>query len=251
MARDEAAARTLPEGCGLLRFYAWKRPTLSFGRNEPARDRFDPQELAAAAIDVVRRPTGGRAVLHDRELTYSVVLPLRGAVGGPGGPREIYTRVNRALAAGLASLHVPAEVAGTGAVARPDAGPCFDMPAPGEVVAHGRKLVGSAQVRIGGALLQHGSILLYDDQGRIDHLARARDVRTSSGPAPITLAELTETPPSRTELAAALEATFRAELGGEWRSAPGNPSEGWGGITPGVEEELRRHHESGAWVWRR
>src|SRR6185312_6462234 len=80
MAMDEAlmahAART---GQWVLRVYAWSSPTLSFGRNQRALGAYDRARLAERGIDVVRRPTGGRAILHDREVTYSVVGPVRDA----------------------------------------------------------------------------------------------------------------------------------------------------------------------------
>jgi len=265
MARDEAAARTLPSrdpGCGLLRFYQWARPTLSLGRNEPARHRFDPQALTEAGVDVVRRPTGGRAVLHDRELTYSVVVPLssrregEGAFAGPGGPRALYTRINEALAGGLQRLGVPAEVAGDQPVAPLDAGPCFDLPAPGEVIARGRKLVGSAQARIGGALLQHGSILIHDDQPRITGLLKPGAVMTPSAAPPISLHELLGEVPEIQALAQTLSTAFAEAFPGEWsRWSPDSGQNGAGEGPPSVAEQaeadLLAHHRSADWVWRR
>src|SRR5690606_17502269 len=100
--------------------------------------------VASRAVDFVRRPTGGRAVLHDRELTYAVVVPHRAL----GGPRAAYRAINEALVMGLRALGVDASVSERGRVLPPDAGPCFQVAAPGEVVADGRKLVGSAQARL-------------------------------------------------------------------------------------------------------
>src|SRR5690606_669373 len=103
------------------------------------------------------RPTGGREVLHDRELTYAVVVPLRAF----GGLRALHRLVNGALVEALRSLGVAADLAPPdGRALRPDAGPCFGGPAEGEVTVGGRKLIGSAQVRVGGAVLQHGSLRL-------------------------------------------------------------------------------------------
>ncbi|MDT8367996.1 MAG: hypothetical protein RQ745_02225 [Longimicrobiales bacterium] len=227
MARDAALARLVSVGvaradppAAFLRFYAWARPTLSFGRNEPARARFDPGALAEAGVDAVRRSTGGRVVLHDREVTYAVVVPARAL----GGPRETYRRIHAALARGLAAMGAEIALAEDAPAARPDAGPCFDLPAGGEVTARGRKLVGSAQARIGGALLQHGSILLADDQGRIAELARGSVPPAGAvpGDAParaISLAEILGSPPGFTEVVDALLRAFRAELPGEWTEA--------------------------------
>jgi lipoate-protein ligase A len=119
-------------------------------------------------MDVVRRPTGGRALLHDREVTYAVAAPQ--SAGEP--LRESYARINRLLLAGLQALGVAARVARpAGRAPLPDGAPCFETPTAGELVLDGAKLVGSAQWREGGALLQHGSILVDDDQARLAELA--------------------------------------------------------------------------------
>src|SRR3954468_9964962 len=91
MARDSALqARAAHTGETVFSVYSWSRPTLSFGRNQPARGQYDLKKIRAAGIDVVRRPTGGRAILHHREVTYSVTAP----VDGEGSLRETYTRIN-------------------------------------------------------------------------------------------------------------------------------------------------------------
>lgn len=163
MALDHALAACLRPTEAVVRFYGWSSPTISFGKNEPAA-RVGAGKHAVEP-EYVRRPTGGRAVLHDVELTYAVVVPLDAF----GGLREAYLRINEALAMAIRSLGVAVDVAGAGPGAvtpplPPDAGPCFQTPAPGEIVAAGRKVVGSAQARLEGVLLQHGSILLAGDQ---------------------------------------------------------------------------------------
>ena len=169
MARDHALAELATRGEGVLRFYAWDRPTISFGRNEPARRLYDPAAVACSGYGLVRRPTGGGTVLHDAELTYAVVIPDRSL----GGARRAYSLIGASLAEGLIEMGVPAEAITDAPPATPrSAGPCFADSAPGEVVSGGRKLVGSAQARIGGALLQHGSILLDGDQDALSLLAR-------------------------------------------------------------------------------
>lgn len=170
MALDHALATESVEGEAVLRLYGWTRPTVSFGRNEPAREAYGP----ADGVDWVRRPTGGRAVLHDAEVTYAVVAPA----GALGGPRQAYRRINEALAGALASLGAPVALSGPAAVPTLDAGPCFQSPAEGEVTLDGRKLVGSAQARVEGALLQHGSILLAGDQTLLQDLRRDAEPAT-------------------------------------------------------------------------
>ena len=236
MAVDHALATELEPDTGVLRLYRWDRPTLSFGRNEPARGIYDPAVADAAGIGVVRRPTGGRAVLHDQELTYSVVV----AVGALGGLRETYRKINEALVDAMRALGVQASLAaGSGTMPTPDAGPCFDMPAEGEVVAGGRKLVGSAQVRIGRSVLQHGSIILDGDQGAIARLG---------GPVPsppATLASLLGRVPDRGVLDEALGVAFSRRLGGDWLPSELSSEE------QAVVEERESAYLDPGWTWRR
>jgi len=151
-----------------VRFYGWAPPCLSLGRHQPA-GAADLAFCRKEGIDVVRRPTGGRAVLHHRELTYAVTAPVDGVVL-PAAVQAAYRRIAGALAAGLRELGVDAglsEDPARGALPRPtESVPCFRAPAGGEVVAGGRKLAGSAVRLKGGAILQHGSILL-DWDGRL------------------------------------------------------------------------------------
>ncbi len=169
MATDAALmAHARRTGLATFRVYSWDRPTLSLGRHERARDRFDAARIAAQGIGVVRRPTGGRALLHHREVTYSVTAP----VGAPS-LRESYAAINSVLLDALARLGVSAAIAGSARrlrPLRPEGAACFAEPSAGELTVGGAKLVGSAQLREAGALLQHGSILLADDQGTIEAL---------------------------------------------------------------------------------
>jgi lipoate-protein ligase A len=164
MACDVALlARARRTGEAVLRVYAWERPTLSLGRHEAARAHYDAAAIAAAGVALVRRPTGGRALLHDHEVTYSITAPL---VAGESLPASV-RRFNRLLLGALHALGVPAVEAQAVRALRPEGAACFAEPSAGELTLHGRKLVGSAQVREHDALLQHGSILLTDDQHRI------------------------------------------------------------------------------------
>lgn len=167
MATDAALmAEARRTGSATLRVYAWDRPTLSFGRHERTRDRFDPARIEARGIGVVRRPTGGRALLHHHEVTYSVTAPANAMSLG-----ESYAAINALLLDALARLGVIAHVAAAvRRPLRPEGAACFAEPAAGELTVDGLKLVGSAQLREAGALLQHGSILIADDQGIIADL---------------------------------------------------------------------------------
>jgi lipoate-protein ligase A len=169
MALDEALLeRARESGQAVFRVYTWADPTLSFGRNQTALGVYDATRAEAEGVAVVRRLTGGRALLHHREVTYSVTAPL--TLGA--SLRESYDRINRLVVAGLRRLGVAVEVAVPRERApAPSVAPCFERPAAGELVFAGRKLVGSAQWRDVGALLQHGSILVEDDQPMITVLS--------------------------------------------------------------------------------
>ncbi len=200
MARDIALlARAGRTGETVFSIYSWATPTLSFGRHQLAAGRYDPHRLNAAAVDVVRRPTGGRAILHHREVTYSVTAPIQGEP-----LRTTYARINRILLNGLSRLGVTATIAApSNRAVTPTALPCFQLPSEGELVAAGRKLVGSAQWRDESALLQHGSILVDDDQSSLPSFAAGRAEAATDGavPPPATLNALLGRSPDASEVA--------------------------------------------------
>jgi lipoate-protein ligase A len=237
MARDQALAEALTPGEGVFRVYSWDPPTVSFGKNEPARGLYDEEAAARRGVEFVRRPTGGRAVLHDKELTYSLVLP----VGAIGGLKETYRTVNIGLLRGLESLGASAALAeALGPSLPPDSGPCFQLPAEGEVTALGRKLIGSAQARIGGCILQHGSLILDGDQDLVGMLRG--DTEPVSPPA--TLRSLLGTVPDWDALALALESGLAHTLGGTW--SHGTLGEG----ELDAARRLEARYLDPEWTWR-
>jgi len=168
MAIDEAILNALAEGRSLptLRFFAWEPPCLSIGYNQAA-DEVDITRCQQAGVDLIRRPTGGRAILHTDELTYSIVAP-QGEPRVAGGVVESYRRLSAGLVRGLRLLGVDVAQAEAGHGQDADvSAACFDAPSAYEVTAGGKKLVGSAQVRRRGAVLQHGSLPLQGDITRI------------------------------------------------------------------------------------
>jgi lipoate-protein ligase A len=249
MALDEALLDGARLGSVTLRFYAWNPPCLSFGRNQVARGRYDPDRARERGIDCVRRPTGGRAVLHDREITYCVTAPD----DLWGGLREGYGRINRALGRGLAELGVPLDPGvtrrGRGSKNPPAPPPiaraCFRDPLPGELTSGGRKLVGSAQWRADGALLQHGSILLHDDQPVVDELRTQStgDLPSQSGACSLH-ALLGRVPPTGRMLEA-LAAGFGEEF--EVSLEPDEPTAG----ELRAAERLQTRYGDPDWTWRR
>lgn len=247
MAWDHTLALGLPPGLGVVRLYGWSRPTLSLGRNEPGRGVFEPDRLRAHGVDLVRRPTGGRSVLHDRELTYAVVAPLKAL----GGARATYEVVNRGLAEGLATLGVSAALAGAGPSLPPDAGPCFREPTQGEVVSEGRKLIGSAQARVGSALLQHGSILLEDGQHRLDTLRVGGADSTPPATDDGGIRGVLKRRVGVGEVARAVGEGLQRTLPGDWRPTRGGASLGETGLPSEPAPELLARYRSPEWSWRR
>jgi len=190
MALDEAVLESVTAGAAppTLRFYDWQPATISIGYAQRIGD-FDEQRIAAAGLGFVRRPSGGRGVLHRHEVTYCICCPdsdWRVA----GGVTESYRRLSDGFLTGLRQLGVDGRLATSMAAGaageREKAGSaaCFDAPSRYELTATGRKLVGSAQWRSGGGVLQHGSVPLAGDVAEIvDYLAlserereRARDL---------------------------------------------------------------------------
>jgi lipoate-protein ligase A len=211
-------------GACFLRLYRWSPPCLSFGRNEPAATRYDRAAIERLEIDVVRRPTGGRAVWHDAEVTYAVAAP----VAVFGSLRDSYRAIHTRLACALRELGVPAELApDTGRRIPLESGACFAQAAGGEVTVSGRKLVGSAQVRQGGALLQHGSILLDGSQDVVAAVSR----QLCPGGAHTTLAAELGRPVTFTEVADSITATWGEPFTAPARFRPLPPvsarSESW------------------------
>ncbi len=244
MALDEALmARARRTGETVLRVYAWSAPTLSLGRNQRAAGLYDESALARRGIEVVRRPTGGRALLHHREVTYSVTAPVTEGEGEGEGVRPAYERINALLTAALAQLHVDVEIARPARRAlTPSEVPCFAEPAAGELVLNGRKLVGSAQWRDDGALLQHGSILVDDDQATLPSLIRTA---TNAPPPPATLRAALGREPEPGEIVSALWQSVRSLVDPEASPLV---------IDPETREDATRlamRYRDPTWTWRR
>lgn len=238
MAIDEwLLVRARRDGVGTVRVYSWDAPTASFGRHQSARRGFDPERARTRGIGIVRRLTGGRAVLHHREITYAVAAP----VTPERDLRSDYAAINGLLLAALCRIGVDARVVPGGRrLPPPGSAPCFELPAPGELVVEGRKLVGSAQYREATAWLQHGSILVHDDQYRLREIAHG-DVPVTDA---ATLASILGRDVSPSEFAAAL----RTAVAERWDDT----------LTDVAADVARREaapfqatYEGDAWTWRR
>jgi lipoate-protein ligase A len=187
MALDEFLFRTLPDKPGtVVRFYRWERPTASLGYGQKAEKVVDLAYCRSHGIDVVRRPTGGKLVLHNREVTYSVASSdaerFTPTVAGS------YKLISRGLVRGLERMGLRPTLSGQAppSYARGTM-PCFSHPAQDEVELDGRKIIGSAQKRVGGKFVQHGSIPLAADE----ELLQAVSFR-QGGPGGIRMTSLSE-----------------------------------------------------------
>jgi lipoyl(octanoyl) transferase len=178
MAVDEAILHAHRDGLvpPTLRFYGWQPAAVSLGYFQRANAEIDLAVCREQGIDVVRRLTGGRAVLHDAELTYSIIV----REGHPILPKTItasYRFISEGLLAGLKRLGIEAQMTVPQAAygqsqKRHTSAACFDAPSHYEITVERRKLVGSAQVRKDGILLQHGSILLKFSAVKVVSLLR-------------------------------------------------------------------------------
>jgi len=170
MAVDEAILQLHSEGKvpPTVRFYTWEPATLSIGYFQKAEKEIDFAELRKHQLGFVRRPTGGRAVLHDQELTYSVVVSERHPKM-PSSVTEAYKVISMGLLHGFQNLNLQAEMVSLASeeekekYSSPGSSACFDSPSWYELVVEGKKVAGSAQTRQKGVILQHGSILLDMD----------------------------------------------------------------------------------------
>ncbi|MDA5107033.1 biotin/lipoate A/B protein ligase family protein [Brevibacillus thermoruber] len=170
MAVDEAILQLHSEGKvpPTVRFYTWNPATLSIGYFQKAAKEINLEALRERGLGFVRRPTGGRAVLHDQELTYSVVVS-ESHPKMPSSVTEAYKVISMGLLHGFQRLGLHAEMVSLATeeekekYSSPGSSACFDSPSWYELVVEGKKVAGSAQTRQKGVILQHGSILLEMD----------------------------------------------------------------------------------------
>ncbi len=168
MALDESILEHIGRGESMptLRLYAWEPACLSLGHAQPFAD-VDMRRLKARGWEVVRRATGGRAILHTDEITYSVIAPNE-EPHVAGTVLESYNRLAQALLLAVQQLDLPVEMekgrVENGSAANPV---CFEVPSTYEITVNGKKLIGSAQARKKEGVLQHGSLPLTGDLTRI------------------------------------------------------------------------------------
>jgi lipoate-protein ligase A len=215
MAVDEAILIKHSEGKvpPTVRFYTWNPATLSIGYFQKAEKEIDMEAVKRNGLGFVRRPTGGRAVLHDQELTYSVIVSESHAKM-PSSVTEAYKVISMGLLHGFQQLGLQAEMVSLASeeekekYSSPGSSACFDSPSWYELVVEGKKVAGSAQTRQKGVILQHGSILLDMDvellfsllkfpservkQRMIDSFKQKAVTINEVSPRPVSLAEAVE-----------------------------------------------------------
>lgn len=174
MALDEALLDWNSEGKipPVIRFYGWDPATLSIGYFQKVEKEINMEQVKAHGLGFVRRPTGGRGVLHEHELTYSVIVSEE----HPDMPKTV-TEAYRVISEGIlkgfhhlgmdAYFAVPRTAEERDSLKNPRSAVCFDAPSWYELVVEGRKVAGSAQTRQKGVILQHGSILLDLDEDKL------------------------------------------------------------------------------------
>lgn len=227
MAVDEAIAAAVAAGDQppTLRLYGWKPPAVSLGYHQELDEGIDRDAVAARGYGIVRRPTGGRAILHADELTYSFCI-RQDAIRGGHSTMESYREISRGIIAGLellgAAVSLGADEDGPGpnfsgqdtyATEGADAAKpiCFAKTARCDLQSAGRKVVGSAQVRRNGGILQHGSIPItidLEDQVAVMPGSDGRMARKVLAGAAMSVSELLGRPITYDELSAAVAGGF-------------------------------------------
>lgn len=184
MALDEALLEWHSTGKipPVIRFYGWNPPTLSIGYFQKAEKEINMDVVESLGIGFVRRPTGGRGVLHEHELTYSVIVS-EDHPAMPTTVTEAYRVISEGILKGFhrlgmeAYFAVPRTEAEKESLKNPRSSVCFDAPSWYELVVEGRKVAGSAQTRQRGVILQHGSILLDLDEDKLFSLFKYANER--------------------------------------------------------------------------
>ncbi|MFJ7826766.1 biotin/lipoate A/B protein ligase family protein [Psychrobacillus sp. NPDC096623] len=174
MAMDEALLDWHSEGLipPVIRFYEWNPATLSIGYFQSVEKEIDMEAVKSLGLGFVRRPTGGRGVLHEHELTYSVIV-TESYPSMPATVTEAYRVISEGLLLGFQNLGLDAYFSVPNSdeqkenLKKPKSAVCFDTPSWYELVVEGKKVAGSAQTRQKGVILQHGAILLDLDEDKL------------------------------------------------------------------------------------
>jgi lipoate-protein ligase A len=208
-----------------LRLYGWKTPTLSIGHNQKIDQEINLSRCEELGIPVIRRPTGGKAILHGNEITYAIAVPTRhpNFLSGIG---DSLKTIGRALICGLEELNVSGSILNEGDISSPsenkNSPACFASLNKFEILNGGRKLVGSAQKRTRKAFIQHGSVLIDFDAElfvsllNIDEKYTAKEQVDQLNHSVATLNQIKRDKVGFDQAAKALQAGFQKALHGDW-----------------------------------
>lgn len=244
MSRDEALLVNADALQPVLRFYSWSQPCLSLGYHQKTA-AVDRNFLRRSGIAAVRRPTGGRAVLHEHELTYSLTMAVRPGPEGsvPAVCRMIHGIIAEALQ--LAGLHVEMEKTGSGAGTKSNP-ICFSLAAESELKSGGKKIIGSAQVRRNGKFMQHGSIPFFFNRKKLTHIFSLDPLLAQSVGDSLPDGSLFPggKPPDIPRLQETVAEKLAARL-----NLPCSPSD-YSGAEKAEAEKLKKKYACPQWTWR-
>ncbi len=253
MAVDTAILEAIGEGSvpPTLRFYGWQPPCISLGYAQPIAD-IDTTQLQENGWDLVRRPTGGKAILHADELTYAVIGPKE-EPRLQGGVLESYQRLSMGLLFGLERLGLPVQVVtDPRGASDEDQAICFQIPSDFEITIQGKKLIGSAQARKKEGVLQHGTLPLHGDLTRITRVLpfENEEARKQAGERllekAVNVAMISDDPVSWEKAAQSLTEGFEKALYIEFKEGELTPSE-----LKRAEELLVETYQNPSWTYRR
>jgi lipoate-protein ligase A len=210
-----------------VRLYGWQTPTLSIGKNQNIDKEINLNRCRDLGIPVIRRPTGGKAILHGNEITYAIAAPAKHSkfMGGIG---DSLKTIGRALIYGLEELNISGSTLNEGDYSSPpenkNSPACFASLNKFEILVDGKKLAGSAQKRTRKAFLQHGSILIDLDAELFISLLNVDDKNSSTeqidklNRSVVTLNQIREEKIEFDEVVKALQKGFQKALPGNWVS---------------------------------
>lgn len=220
MAIDEAILLAVARGTALptVRFYQWAEPAITLGYFQSYKKEIDFTRTTEQGVDIIRRLSGGRAVLHHQELTYSVAAPENNRVVG-GTVVQTYLAISRGIVRGLREMSIPAEITAGKKTKGAITAACFDSPSRHEITVLGKKLVGSAQIRKYNSILQHGSVVIENEPDLLfsclnyDNEAARTEGRNYFVQRSASLADILGYTPEFQEVAETLKGSLTEELG--------------------------------------
>jgi lipoate-protein ligase A len=231
-----------------LRFYGWRRPAVSIGYFQGLKNEINFNRCRLSGVDIVRRITGGKAVYHRDEITYSLAAGNSEKLF-PDAIIGTYEIISLCLAHGLSELGIKAHLAKPASGKKPDmTSCCFSVPSGNELLVGDRKICGSAQMRTHGGFLQHGSLLMTFDPVETAALiltSQVTDPTEKLRRSVTAVNEVMSSPVSAETLCSALQKGFIDELGINLSEGPLTPAE------KALSSQLVKKYESDAWNWER